>query len=235
MPNPAAPASFPRRRFTLYIPFDKDYADPYEITFPISDSVPQAEDTRSEDGGSPPPPGAVRNEQIPVATQARMGPPDRGRPSSDSGDESDEGRPYDTLLDRNLHGKGTKYYYYRYNTTKSLTGPPPRPPDLPVRIGTIFIHRNPNTRVIRSWILEASDDGEEQWTVLQELYQRPFNGITYYYSVAVDGTPSWVTWSTARKRKYYLKPLNSKRRRGGRGDTPVGEQGRGADPVPETP
>ncbi|TEB22300.1 hypothetical protein FA13DRAFT_1799069 [Coprinellus micaceus] len=230
--EPSKFTSFPRRRFALYIPFDDDHTSPYEITFPISDSVPRPTSPHPQGRrrATPPSASAPRQNRISVAGQeisTASGP--LLRADSDSEGESEDERPYEHLLDKSLHGKGTSFYYYLYNSSKTLSGPPPRPPHMSIRVGTIFVHRNPNTSVIRSWRLEISEGGAEEWIALQDLEERPFDLGTYYYTVSDNGTPSWVKRDTVRKRKYY-KPQASRQRRGRREDTPGDDQ---ATPDPQ--
>lgn len=108
-------------------------------------------------------------------------------------------------MDKPFYGKGSQFHYYSYESRRRLEEPPPHPSHLPIRIGTLFIHRNPQSRETRSWRREASDDGQERWIAIQHSDQRVFDHGTYHYTLTKKGVPSWILAETLRKRKYHHK------------------------------
>ncbi|KAF6759059.1 hypothetical protein DFP72DRAFT_844819 [Ephemerocybe angulata] len=115
-----------------------------------------------------------------------------------------EEEPYRDIRDKRFYGKKISFYYYFFTKSEANIDTPPNPtPGVWLTDDVLFAHRDPTANTTATWIWTSSTpDGPRQWSRLKENTKYEFPHGDYYYTVAPNGHPCWVTYETLRKSKY---------------------------------
>ncbi|KAJ2926332.1 hypothetical protein H1R20_g10760, partial [Candolleomyces eurysporus] len=227
---PKSFTSFGRRVFSMRIEFDGDNDGPHEITFPVRASSRETSPVLDWDSDEDHTHITDLTGNSASSRNVQEGP---GEASGSAEDDDIEESPYDRLRDKRFYKKPTSFYYYLFCKASHLDQPPPHPAVLEIRLDTLFIHRNPDTSQVRTWIwgkknsqaaapgLAAANAEDSEnvsaWIPLNEREERRFDHGTYHYVVSSTGTPSWVVYETLWKNKYRNGSTLKGQRGGGHG------------------
>lgn len=210
----------PRHRFFHKLLFDETPETlPYILKITLSPNLkrPRGQSPNEEEVGRAAPdiPAVMGAPDIPEVTKAPADIPAQApaqqeveveqtpakRQTASDGRKYNEA-PFGNFKDRRLYGKNS-FYYHLFVHDEDISQPPDHPPGMTFQPGTLFIHRNPTTSKVQSWIWENDPArvGEGLWAALQNLEERQIHSRAYVYTVSARGYPSWVLRDTHRKKQ----------------------------------